>query len=170
MSIPYAELHISNKLQQQLENQPDVRVRIALATGVSCSSDSERLGLCVFLASDEDKRVANAAKRTLKSWSSDRLLKALKRDSHSKILEYIIEFLETDARVSQEIFRCFNLNERTAYIIARRCDERTCEEISKCRQQLLLYPQVYWEIKNNPIAQRHARQIEAFFKNAKCIC
>ena len=168
MSIPYAELHISNKIEQQLESKPDVRIRIALATGVSCASDSERLGLCVLLASDEDHRVANAAKRTIKGWGTARILKAFKRDSHSKILEYIIEFLDVEAKVEQEIFRCFNLNERTAYIIARRCDERTCEEISKCQQQLLLYPQVYWEIENNPNCSNVIlKRIESFLKMQK---
>ncbi len=165
MSIPYAELHISNKLEQQLASNPDVRIRIALATGVSCASDTERLGVCVLLSSDEDERVSDVAKRTLQGWDGERLLKALRKDSHAKILEYIVEFLSPDSRTEQEIFRCFNLNERTAYMIARRCDERTCEEISKCRQQLLLYPQIYWELKNNPNCKEAIlRRTESFLK------
>ena len=165
MTIPYTELHISPSLEDQLKKDPDVRIRIALATGAACSSDTERLGLCVLLSNDEDARVVATAKRTLKSWESSRIQKALKRDTHGKVLEYIIEFLVSDSRLDQAVFRCFNLNERTAYLIASRADEQTCDEISKCRQQLLLYPQIYWELaKNSRCPEKTLARIKTFLQ------
>ena len=165
MTIPYTELHISPKLEEQLKSNPDVRIRIALATGASCSNDTERLGVCVLLSNDEDTRVAATSKRTLKSWDSARIQKALKRDTHGKVLEYIVEFLVSENRLDQAVFRCFNLNERTAYLIASRADEQTCDEIAKCRQQLLLYPQIYWELsKNSRCSEKTLARIKTFLQ------
>ena len=62
MSDQYAQWHISNKIQEKLEKSTEPRMKIALATGASCSSDVERLGLGVLLANDADERVTKTAK------------------------------------------------------------------------------------------------------------
>jgi len=165
MKIPYYALDISDVIIDRLENDPAPHERMALATGSLCSSDKERLGLCVLLASDEDKFVAKTAKRTLSLWEPQRIHDAVHRQTHAKVLEYIVEFLEFDEDVDIEIFSCVNLNERTALLIAERATDKICEEISKNRQQLLLIPQILHTLRENKQCSSEAlARVESFLK------
>ncbi|MEC7985186.1 MAG: hypothetical protein VX278_08475, partial [Myxococcota bacterium] len=149
MDIPYYALDISDKNIDKLQSNPPAHERMALATGSLCESDKERLGLCVLLAADEDKFVSKTAKRTLESWDAERLSNALHRQSHAKVIEYVVEFLPPDEKLDQTLFGCVNINDRSALLIAQRATERTCIEISKNRQQLLLNPALLNALKQN---------------------
>ena len=59
--------------------------------GVFVLFRQERLGLCVLLASDEDKFVAKTAFRT-SGWDEQRIIDSLHRQTHAKVLEYVVEF------------------------------------------------------------------------------
>ena len=61
MSIPYADLNISSRMQKRLESSKLPQVRLALATGAMCESDEEVLGLCVLLSGDEEEIVFQIA-------------------------------------------------------------------------------------------------------------
>ncbi|MAA78877.1 MAG: hypothetical protein CL916_06420 [Deltaproteobacteria bacterium] len=165
MSIPYYALDISDSIIDRLEGNPAPHERMALATGSLCSSDQERLGLCVLLASDEDKFVAKTAKRTISSWEIHRLSDAIHRQTHAKVLEYVLEFLEYNESLDQLIFSCVQLNERSAMLIAERASIHTCEEIVKNRQQLLLTPSILTVLqKNENCPEEVLSRIEAFLK------
>ena len=131
MKIPYYALDISDKNIDKLKSNPPAHERMALATGSLCESDKERVGLCVLLAGDADKFVAKTAKKTLDSWDAQRLSNALHRQSHAKVIEYIVEFLPPDDKLDQILFACVNINERSSLLIAQRASERTCIEITK---------------------------------------
>ena len=150
MGVPYYALDISDKIIDRLETNPPPHERMALATGSLCSSDKECLGLCVLLAGDDDKFVSKTANRTLKNWDSDRLLKALHRQTHPKVIEYILEFLPYNDKIDQQLFSCVQINERSVKIIAKRATAQACEEIVKNRQHLLLYPSILHALKENP--------------------
>jgi len=165
MSIPYYALDISDPIIDRLEGNPAPHERMALATGSLCSSDQERLGLCVLLASDEDKFVAKTAKRTISSWDIRRLSDAIHRQTHAKVLEYVLEFLEYNESLDQLIFSCVQLNERSALLIAERASVHTCEEIAKNRQQLLLTPSILTVLqKNENCPEEVHSRIESFLK------
>jgi hypothetical protein len=125
-------------------------MRIALATGASCASDIERLGLGVFLVSDPDPRVSKTAKRMMGSWKAARILRALAVDFHSDVLEYIVEFLSSTPKLHQMLFYCQNLSERALSMIAQETDAETCERLSGMEKLLLRFPKVYWDLKSNP--------------------
>ena len=165
MSIPYYALDISDPIIDRLEGNPAPHERMALATGSLCSSDQERLGLCVLLASDEDKFVAKTAKRTISSWDIRRLSDAIHRQTHAKVLEYVLEFLEYNESLDQLIFSCVQLNERSALLIAERASIHTCEEIAKNRQQLLLTPSILTVLqKNENCPEEVLSRVESFLK------
>ena len=149
MSVPYYALDISDKLIDRLESNPPAHERMALATGSLCSSDKERLGLCVLLASDEDKLVSRTAKKTLNSWDKNRISEALHRQTHAKVVEYIIEFLPYDEKLDQSLLSCVQINERSILLLAERATSQTCEELVKNRQLLLLYPQILNSLEEN---------------------
>jgi hypothetical protein len=165
MSVPYYALDISDPIVDRLEGDPAPHERMALATGSLCSSDKERLGLCVLLASDEDKFVSKTAKRTISSWDAQRLSDALHRQSHAKVLEYILEFLDYNESLDQQIFSCVQLNDRSALLIASRASPQTCEEIVKNRQQLLLTPKILSVLRENEQCPKEvSSRVEAFLK------
>ena len=150
MSDQYAQWHISSKIKERLAASTDPRMKIALATGASCSSDVERLGLGVLLAKDSDARVSKTASRMLKSWNTDRIIRALAIDFHSDVLEYVAEFLTTSPRLHQMMLYCQNLNERVLSMIARETDEETCKKLAQNEELVLRFPMVYWELESNP--------------------
>lgn len=158
MSDLYAQWHISSKIQEKLEASVDPRIRIALATGASCASDVERLGLGVFLASDSDPRVSKTAKRMMSSWKAERILRALAVDFHSDVLEYIIEFLNSTPKLHQMLFYCQNLSERALSMVAQETDAETCERLSGMEPLLLRFPKVYWALKNNPNCSKYCSE------------
>ena len=165
MSIPYYALDISDSIIDRLKGNPAPHERMALATGAMCSSDKERLGLCVLLASDEDKLVAKTAKRTIESWDIKRLSDAIHRQTHAKVLEYIIEFLPYQESLDQLMYSCVQLNERSAMLIAERASVSTCDEIMKNRQQLLLTPQILHALqKNTNCPPEVLSRVESFLK------
>ena len=147
--IPYASLDISLSLQQRLQNA-NTNVKMALCAGTMCESDSERIGLFVLLASEEEQKVAEMAKKQVLRWEPKRLCQSLHRQTHAKILEYLAEFVPIQDDLDQEIVRCVNINRRTIKKIARRCSSGVCETISKSQQMLLLYPDMLFDLQSNP--------------------
>ena len=165
MKIPYYALDLSDAIIDRLENDPAPHERMALATGSLCSSDKERIGLCVLLASDEDNFVAKTAKRTLSSWDEKRIIDSLHRQTHAKVLEYVVEFLTYSEALDEQIFSCVNLNERTALLITGRASSKTCEEISRNRQQLLLTPDIFHALRDNEQCPPEVvSRVESFLK------
>lgn len=170
MSIPYADLGIGARVQKRLESSQLPQVRLALATGAMSESDKETLGLCVLLAGDEDAVVAKTAKRTLRGWKAKRICDALGRQTHEKILEFIAEFIDPDDIIDDQLFRCVNINPRTAKMVARRCSARVCEEIAKNRQQLLLNPELIFELKKNAnCEEKSLSRAESFLRMQKAL-
>ena len=170
MSIPYADLGIGARVQKRLESSQLAQVRLALATGAMSESDKETLGLCVLLAGDEDVVVAKTAKRTLRGWKAKRICDALSRQTHEKILEFIAEFIDSDDIIDDQLFRCVNINSRTAKMVARRCSARVCDEIAKNRQQLLLNPELIFELKKNANCEETSlSRAESFLRMQKAL-
>ena len=147
--IPYASLDISLSLQQRIQNATP-QLKLALCAGTMCESDAERIGLFILLASEEDQKISSMAHKQILRWESKRLTQSLHRQSHSKILEYLTEFIPMQDELDQEIIRCVNINRRTIKKIARRCSSGSCEGISKGQQTLLLYPDILFDLQSNP--------------------
>ena len=103
----------------------------------------------MILSQDTDPSVSALAQGSFQSWDERRLGIALTRQTHGKILEFVVQFLPAFDRVDEYIFQSANLNERTAKLIAQRVSKDSCDHIANTRQTFLLYPVVYWSLKAN---------------------
>ena len=148
MSIPFIQLGISPVTQEKLQSS-DVTSKMQLAQGQGCTSDEEALSVLMILSQDTDPSVSAIAKGSFTSWDERRLGLALTRQTHGKILEFVVQFLPAFDRVDEYIFQSANLNERTAKLIAQRVGKDSCDHIANTRQTFLLYPVVYWSLKAN---------------------
>lgn len=167
--IPFQQLNIAPVTQDKLTSN-DVAAKMLLAQGRGCTSDEEALAVGMLLSQDDNSSVAALAKSMLSSWTEERLLGALERQSHGKLLEFVVEFLPSHRAVDEYIFQCPNMNERTARLIAQRVDAEGATAISYAMQTFLLYPATYWSLRHNvqcprPIVERLEavlRQQQAF--------
>ena len=167
--IPFQQLNIAQATQEILTSG-DTAAKMLLAQGQGVSSDIEVLAVCMLLSQDSDNGLASMASSTLSGWSTDRLMGALTRQTHGKVLEFVVEFLPNHRVVDEYIFQCPNLNERTARLIAQRVDAEGATNISHSMQTFLLYPSAYWFMHRNtqcprPVVERleaMLRQQQAF--------
>ena len=113
MSIPYSQLNISMVTQDKLQSS-EAQVKMQLAQGQGCVSDEEALVVCMILCQDSDSSVKALAQSSLSSWDAERLVNALTRQTHGKVLEFVVQFLPAFDRIDEYIFQSANLNERTA--------------------------------------------------------
>ncbi len=149
MSIPYTQLNIAPVTQEKLRAS-DNQAKLLLAQGQGCTSEEEALAVCMILCQDTDNSVSALAKSSLSKWDEKRLSEALTRQTHGKVLEFIVQFLPAFDRIDEYIFQSANLNERTAKLIAQRVGKDACQHLANTRQTFLLYPVVYWSLKANP--------------------
>ena len=149
MSIPFIQIGISSVTQEKLQSS-DVTGKMQLAQGQGCTSDEEALSVLMILSQDPDPSVSALAKGSFASWDERRLGLALTRQTHGKVLEFVVQFLPAVDRVDEYIFQSANLNERTAKLIAQRVGKESCDHIANTRQTFLLYPVVFWSLKSNP--------------------
>ena len=156
--IPFQQLNIAPVTQEKLTSN-DVAAKMLLAQGRGCTSDEEILAVCMLLSQDDNSSVAALATSTLSGWSGEKILAALGRQTHGKLLEFVVEFLPAHRVVDEYIFQCPNMNERTARLIAQRVDAEGATAISYAMQTFLLYPTTYWSLLHNsqcprPIVER----------------
>ena len=164
MSIPYSQLNISMVTQDKLQSS-NAQVKIQLAQGQGCTSDEEALVVCMILCQDSDSSVAALAQSSMSAWDAERLVNALTRQTHGKVLEFVVQFLPAFDRIDEYIFQSANLNERTAKLIAQRVGKDACQHIANTRQTFLLYPVVYWSLKANPLCPMAVlERLEAMLK------
>lgn len=164
MTIPFQQLNIAPVTQDKL-NANDVATKMLLAQGRGCTSDEETLAVCMLLSQDDNTSVAALAKATLSGWDEERLLGAITRQTHGKLLEFVVAFLPAYRGVDEYLFQCPNLNERTARLIAQRVDAEGATAISYAMQTFLLYPSTYWFLYRNSQCPRPVvERLEAMLK------
>jgi len=147
--IPYARLKIPPPIQERLEAGMKKRERFAFARGAMPMTDDAKLGICYLLSGDEEKRIADAARKTLVDMPTAHVVRALNRDTHPKVLEFLIEFRQQDDELDEFIYRLPDMNDRTARLIVQRADSRMCEMIALNQTRLLLTPKVIIDLKAN---------------------
>ena len=107
--IPFQQLNIAPVTQEKLTSN-DVAAKMLLAQGRGCTSDEEILAVCMLLSQDDNSSVAALATSTLSGWSGEKILAALGRQTHGKLLEFVVEFLPAHRVVDEYIFQCPNMN------------------------------------------------------------
>lgn len=148
-SIPFADFFISERLRIRLSTEPSVAARLALATGASCENEIEKVSLMVVLTGDQEGKVAQIARRTLKGIGADRLCKILPTDSHEQLLAFLVDFFVDNPRLDERFVQCIHLPSISVRTIARRASPRVCEEIARAHQMLLLTPETIFDLEKN---------------------
>lgn len=147
--IPYARLKIPPPIQQRLEAGMSKRERYAFARGAMPMTDDAKLGICYLLVGDEVKKIADAARQTLIDMPTRSVVAAINRDTHPKVLEFLVEFRAPDNDLDEHIYRLPDMNDRTARLIVQRADAKMCELIATNQTRLLLTPAVIIDLRDN---------------------
>ena len=149
--IPYDRLQIPDAIQAKFKAGMSKGERLALARVVVPMDDQATLGVCYLLLGDDTKKIAAAARKTILEMPTNRVISALNRNSHPKILEFIAEFRrESDNRLADAISRNQVANDRTVRMLARGADAQLCESIAVNQTRMLLTPDLYLDLAGNP--------------------
>ena len=115
--------------------------RLALARAVIPMDDQALLGVCYLLLGDDTPKIASSARKTLLTIPVERILVAIDRNTHPKVLEFLVEFRkESDNRLAEVICRHQAANDRTVRMLTRGADAHLCEQIASNQTRLLLTP------------------------------
>ena len=149
--IPYDRLQIPDTIQAKFKAGIPKNERLALARAVVPMDDQATLGVCYLLLGDDTEKIAAAARKTILNLPTQRVISALNRNSHPKILEFLAEFRsESDNRLAEAITRHQGANDRTVRMLARRADAQLCEMIASNQTRMLLTPDLYLDLAGNP--------------------
>jgi hypothetical protein len=149
--IPYDRLQIPDHLQEKFKAGLSKGERLAMARAVIPMDDQALLGVCYLLLGDDTEKIAATARETMLGISTERLLAAIDRNTHPKVLEFLAEFrTEPDNRLAEVICRHQSSNDRTVRMITRRADATLCELIASNQTRLLLTPDIYTDLAANP--------------------
>ena len=166
--IPFQQLNISPMTQEKILSS-EVGPKMLLAQGRGCASDEEALAVGVVLSQDHNPSIVSLTKSSLSSWTEERLSAAITRQTHTKVLEFIIEFLPCFSRVDEFIFQSPNINERTSRLIAQRANAQRAQVLSNNSQTFLMYPSVYWLLYHNTKCPRSVVEpLESMRRQQKC--
>jgi hypothetical protein len=170
MDIPFIRLQIPPALQANLAESAPHAARLALARGVLPVPVETQLGICYVLATHADPYVAGAARKTLVDLPLKLLLPVVGGDLHPKVLEFLAEFRPQEAALDERLMRNRHANDRTACLIARRADPDICEMLGNNQERLLLTPETFLELANNPNCPGHVLlRAEGFLRMHKAL-
>jgi hypothetical protein len=170
MDIPFVKLHIPANVQANLDPGAPHAARLALARGVLPVPVEAQLGICYVLATQPDPVVAAAARKTLVDLPLKLVLPALAGNTHPKVLEFLAEFRPPSRELDEKLLRNRLCNDRTARLITRRGDGDLCELLANNHERLLLTPEVYLDLCENPACPPYVLQkVESFLRMHKSL-
>jgi hypothetical protein len=149
--IPYDRLQIPDNLQEKFRAGLSKKERLALARAVIPMDDYATLGVCYLLLGDDTEAIATAARKTMLTMPTARILGAIDRNTHPKVMEFLAEFrTESDNQLAEALCRNPAANDRTVRILARSADASLCEAIASNQTRMLLTPDIYTDLAANP--------------------
>lgn len=163
-AIPFASLGVPLNLEPRLARDAPTKVKRAIAKGLVPIPPGAQLGALYVLASDPDKRVAKAARKTLKGLPKKVLLGDISSRTHPKILEFIAQY-RRDPELDERIGMMRSANDRTVVLIAKRANTALSDMLSRNHERLLVTPDVYVAMYGNPECPDAAvHRAEAFLR------
>lgn len=162
--IPFARLGIPTELRAMLEPSAPLEHRMSSARGQLDASTEARLAIAYVLQGDPEREVRDAAAQTLRSLPTAEVVDAIHERTHPKVLESLIE-LRDDPDLDDRIGMLRMTNDRTVRVIARRAGPTLCEKLALNQERLLMTPDVYVDLYNNPNARdRDLASAEGFLR------
>jgi hypothetical protein len=149
-AVPYEKLAIPPEIQKHVEPGAILPLRLAAARGLVPVPPATQLGVCYLLSTDAEAAVREAALETLREMPSDIVAQAVSESTHSKVLELIATLRCDDPDIGPAIFGIRNANTRTLQLIASIARPEFCERIVFNHERLLITPEVYPALYDNP--------------------
>jgi len=163
--IPFDKLGIPASIQSKLQPDSPKKIKLALAKGLLPTTAAVQLAVCYGLATVDQSSIAEAAKKTIQELPSSQILAGLTQQTHPKIIEFLIEFRPPDPEVDERVAMMRIANERTVRLIARRCNEALCDLLARNHERLLLVPDLFMDLRDNPTCKPLTLQhAEAFLR------
>ena len=143
-------LGIPPQVQKQIGPSAPTAARLATARGLLPLAPEIQIAVLFSLAGDEDPGVASAARQSLAALPTRQILGAISFQTHSKVLEALIEFREPDPDLDARIGMMRTANDRTVRRIVQRANAELCELLSRNHERLLVTPEVFIDLHANP--------------------
>lgn len=168
--VPYARLGIPSELRPLLDPSTPRSNRIRVARGLLPVSPEVTLALATVLTGDPDPLVAGAAVDTVAEFPRPLLLRAIRQDTHPKVLELVAEHRRHDAEVAEAILRVLEANDRTACLIARDAGPQVIEALVRNHERLLITPMVFVYLARNPnVTPSQVESVRGFLRINHCL-
>jgi hypothetical protein len=165
MQIPWERLGIPHEHRAVLASDAPAKSRLAAAKGLLPVAPGVQLAMFYILLGDRHEKVVAAAKRSFAKMPQDTLIAAINQKTHPKILEYLTETRIEEGKLMDRVLEIRNCNDRTVLSIAAHADAGQCETLSRNQERLLLTPEVFLVLRDNPnCAAAWVKKMEGFLK------
>ena len=163
--IPFERLGIPIEHRKALLPDAPLKLREAAASGALPVPAAVGIAISFALLGDSESSVRDASAGFLCDIDSDKLVGLLTKDTHPKLLEFLVENRVDDHNLQERVVGIRLANERTLRLIAQHGAESVLELLSMNQERLLLEPHLYEEMGRNPAmtAEIHKR-MESFLR------
>ena len=163
--IPFERLGIPEAHRKPLLPGAPVKLRQAAAAGKLPLPAEVALAVAFVLLSDEDKGVRETAAQYLTQIPEKELLKNVGRETHPKLLEFLVEKHLGDERFATRVVNLRHANARTLQLMAKHCGPGVLEAIALNQERLILEPELYGTLlKNERASAETLKRVESFLR------
>ncbi len=162
--IPFSRLGIPSEHRGLLDPSAPLAGRLAAARGLIPTSPEVSIAMAFVLQGDPEAEVQEAAVQTLRSLPVAMVCNALHERTHPKIMECLVD-LRAEPELDDKVGMMRMANDRTVRLIARRAGPGLCEKLALNHERMLMTPEVYVDLFNNPnTAERDLQSAEGFLR------
>ena len=147
-------LDIPDALRKHIGTDAPSRGKMAVAKGLLPAPPKALLAMQYVLVGDADEAVAREAANTLETMPEQRLLGLIDRQTHPKVLEFIVYRRLGDRELIERIVLMHQANDKTLCYLAEKGGDRICEMVASNQERLIITPQVYLFLQRNPNASK----------------
>ena len=163
--IPFDRLGIPEAHRKPLLPGAPLKLRQAAAAGKLPLPPEVAMAVAFVLLSDEDSGVRESAGNYLADLPEEALLKMVGRETHPKILEFLVEHHLEDERFATRVVNLRHANPRTVQLMAKNCGPGVLEAIALNQERLILEPELYGVLQSNERANRELlKRVETFLR------
>ncbi|MCB9759371.1 MAG: hypothetical protein H6739_05985 [Alphaproteobacteria bacterium] len=168
--IAYERLGIPPEQRDKITPDAPVKTRLAVAKGLLPIAPDVLMGMVFALMSDPEKRVARAARSTLRTMPTDTILSVINARSHPKLLAFFARYRSDDDLLMERVYRQASTPDEVACQIAGGAKGDLLEVILRNQERMLMTPEVYLALRDNAaVAASDLQRVETFLKLNKCL-
>jgi hypothetical protein len=163
--IPFDRMGIPEAHRKPLLPDAPLALRLAAAKGALPVGPKVAVGIAYVLLSDSDPGVQASAKEYLSGMPEELLLTVIERDTHPKLLEFLVAHRLEDEKLLVRISSFRLANPRTLRLIALHGSSGVVDAVALNQERLLLEPLLFLELEKNPAASSSLLQrVESFLR------